>query len=165
MEPRNPITRRAALVGTLAIMGREADAQTDGFRVVRAREDGYDGEAEGPVLRVRRGEELKIRLVNALSFPTSIHWHGVRAPNAMDGTPLTQALLAPGASFDYRFAPPDAGTFWFHPPLRTKLDRNLRGLLIVSETQPVDADRDLALAVDVIDSKFHINGTTGLDIS
>ena len=45
-----------------------------------------------------------------------MHWHGVRLPNAMDGVPhLTQPPVAPGASFDYRFRPPDAGTFWYRP--------------------------------------------------
>ena len=52
-----------------------------------------------------------MRLVNELPEPTSIHWHGVRLPNAMDGVPhLTQPPVAPGASFDYVFRPPDAGT-------------------------------------------------------
>ena len=74
----------------------------------------------GPTLRVRRGEELRVRLVggmreNGMREPTAVHWHGVRLPNAMDGSPpLTQAPIQPGASFDYRFTPPDAGTFWYH---------------------------------------------------
>ena len=72
------------------------------------------------MLRVRRGEELKVRLVNELAAETAIHWHGVRVPNAMDGTSLTQKPVAPGASFDYRFTPPDAGTFWYRPPIRTR---------------------------------------------
>ena len=60
-----------------------------------------------------------MRLVNELPEPTSVHWHGVRLPNAMDGVPqLTQPPVAPGASFDYRFRPPDAGTFWYHAPVR-----------------------------------------------
>src|SRR5712691_13031183 len=107
MAPFNPITRRAVLAGTLALVGSPSAAQTDGFRVIRARDGGYDGESPGPVLRVRRGEEVKVRLISELSFQTSIHWHGVRVPNAMDGTSLTQQSVAPGGSFDYRFAPTD----------------------------------------------------------
>ncbi len=135
-----------------------------GFRVIRAREGGYDGAAPGPVLRIRRGEELKVRLVNELPGATAIHWHGVRVPNAMDGTSLTQKAIAPGASFDYRFTPPDAGTFWFRPPAPIAQSRALHGLLIVDETQPVDVDRDVALILDAVDSKFTANGLAGLDI-
>ena len=59
-------------------------------------------------MRVRQGDEVKVRLVNDLSQPTTVHWHGVRLRNAMDGVPnLTQPPVAPGASFDYRFAAPD----------------------------------------------------------
>ena len=56
-----------------------------------------------------------MRLINELPEPTSIHWHGVRLPDAMDGVPhLVQPPVVPGASFDYVFRPPDAGTFWYH---------------------------------------------------
>ena len=74
---------------------------------------GYDGRVPGPLLRLRQGDELKVRLVNELQQPTVVHWHGLRLPNAMDGVPhLTQMPIEPGAAFDYRFVPPDAGTFW-----------------------------------------------------
>ena len=78
--------------------------------MLRARADArppiwsYDGAVPGPTLRLKRGEELRVRLVNELPEPTTIHWHGVRLPNSMDGVPhLTQPPVAPGASFDYRF--------------------------------------------------------------
>ena len=76
---------------------------------------GYDGTVPGPTLRVKQGEEIKLRLVNGLNQATTVHWHGLRLPNAMDGVPhLTQKPIEPGQSFDYHFAPPDAGTFWYH---------------------------------------------------
>jgi FtsP/CotA-like multicopper oxidase with cupredoxin domain len=78
---------------------------------------GYEGAVPGPLLRVKRGGELRLRLINELPDPTAIHWHGVRVPNFMDGAPgLTQTAVPPGARFDYRFRPPDAGTFWYHAP-------------------------------------------------
>jgi len=127
----------------------------EGLRIIRARPSdsepdawGYDGAVPGPLLRVRRGEEIAVRLVNELPEPTAVHWHGVRLANAMDGVPgLTQPPIAPGASFDYRFIAPDAGTFWYHPPLDsgTQLDRGLAGVLLVEEAVPVDVDRDLAI--------------------
>ena len=61
----------------------------------------YEGQCPGPLLKVKQGETLKVRLINQLSKSTMIHWHGVRVPNAMDGTELTQRPVAPGESFDY----------------------------------------------------------------
>ena len=111
---------------------------------------GYDGAAPGPTLRVKQGREVTIRLVNDLPEPTCVHWHGVHLPNAMDGIPgLTQAPIAAGASFDYRFTPPDAGTFWYHPPadFAGQLGRGLAGALVVEEAATVDVDRDVALVL------------------
>ena len=80
-----------------------------------------------------------------------MHWHGLRLPNAMDGVPkLTQAPILPGASFDYHFAPPDAGTFWYHTHFLSseQLARGLYGVLVVEEHEPVKVDRDLMLVID-----------------
>jgi FtsP/CotA-like multicopper oxidase with cupredoxin domain len=169
MRRFNPTTRRAVIAGTsltatLALLGVPARAQSDGFRTIRARDTGYDGTVPGPVLRVKRGEEVKVRLVNESADETAIHWHGVRVPNAMDGTALTQRPVPPGASFDYRFRPPDAGTFWYHPPIRTPNNRALYGLLIVDEPRPADVDRDLALILDASSAGFTANGLASLDI-
>jgi FtsP/CotA-like multicopper oxidase with cupredoxin domain len=139
---------------------------TDGFRILRARPGtallrgdtepptpiwGYDGEVPGPTLRMKRGAELKIRIINELPDSTLVHWHGVRVPNAMDGVPhLIQEPIAPGKRFDYRFKPPDAGTFWYHTHFRSpeQLERGLYGPLIVEESEPVDVDRDVMLVFD-----------------
>ncbi len=137
------------------------------FRVLRARPQakftgseekpatslvGYDGTIPGPVLRAKQGDELGLRLFNELDEPTSVHWHGVRLPNGMDGVPdLTQPPLMPGTRFDYRFAPPDAGTFWYHAHSPEQVDRGLYGALIVEERQPVDVDRDVALVLGMPD--------------
>ena len=112
---------------------------------------GYDGLSPGPTLRVKQGEELKVRLVNDLDQPTVIHWHGLRIDNAMDGVPhLTQMPVAPGQSFDYRFTPPDAGTFWYHTHFGSseQLARGLYGVLIVEEPDAPPVDRDLMLVID-----------------
>src|SRR5262245_105119 len=113
------LSRRDVLLGSgcaLATFAARARAERapDGFTVLRASTAGFDGAVPGPVIRARRGGEVKVRLVNGLDEPTALHWHGVRLPNAMDGgSPLTGPPVAPGASFDYRFAAPDAGTFWY----------------------------------------------------
>ncbi len=70
----------------------------------------YAGTTPGPLLRLRKGEELKLRFVNRLAEPTALSFPGLRTANASAGYGgLTGARLAPGASVDIRFAPPDAG--------------------------------------------------------
>lgn len=111
----------------------------------------YEAQVPGPVLRYRRGDVLDLELHNALPDPTTIHWHGIRLPNAMDGVPgLTQDAVAPGETFRYRFALPDAGTYWYHPHWGTpeQLERGLAGALIVEDDEPPAVDRDLVWLLD-----------------
>ena len=136
LTPASVVSRRHVLAGAGAAvtcfglpagLGAQPIANLEGFQTLHAHAGsmrlspdgadispiwGYEGAAPGPLLRVGRGEELRVRLINAHPASTAIHWHGVRVPNLMDGVPgLTQAAVAPGATFDYRFQPPDAGTF------------------------------------------------------
>ncbi len=111
----------------------------------------YNGQVPGPVLRVRLGEELQVRLINELPQPTTIHWHGVRVPNAMDGVPgVTQDPVQPGESFTYTFVPKDAGTFWFHPHVRgaEQVERGLYGVLIVEDATPLPYSREEVWVLD-----------------
>jgi FtsP/CotA-like multicopper oxidase with cupredoxin domain len=106
----------------------------------------YDGRVPGPTLRLRQGEPVRIVVENKLDEDTTVHWHGIRLPNAMDGVPgLTQPPIRPGGSFTYAFTPPDAGTFWYHPHANSlrQLGRGLAGVLIVEEPEPVAVDRDI----------------------
>jgi len=112
---------------------------------------GFGGSVPGPVLRLRQGEELAILLRNELDQPTAVHWHGIRIDNAMDGVVgMTQEAIAPGESFEYRFTPPDAGTYWYHSHNRSweQMARGLYGLLIVEEREPPAVDRELLLVAD-----------------
>ena len=111
----------------------------------------YDGRVPGPVIRARQGRKLRIEFENKLEEPTTVHWHGLRIPNAMDGVPeLTQPPIQPGERFVYEFVPPDAGTFWYHPHLRSdvQLARGLYGALVVDEAKPPKVDRDLLWVLD-----------------
>jgi FtsP/CotA-like multicopper oxidase with cupredoxin domain len=104
----------------------------------------YNGTVPGPEIRLRQGERLRVTVENRLEEETTVHWHGLRVPNAMDGVPhLTQPPIAPGESFVYEFDVPDAGTFWYHPHARSfeQVGRGLAGALIVEEQEPVAADR------------------------
>jgi Putative multicopper oxidases len=67
----------------------------------------YNGALPGPELRVKQGEVVQAELINALPEPTSIHWHGIRLSNGMDGVSmLTQPPVAAGERFQYLFVPP-----------------------------------------------------------
>ena len=106
----------------------------------------FNGSAPGPELRVRQGDTLRVRVRNAVPQPTTVHWHGIRLPNAMDGVPhLTQLPIAPGGEFQYAFVLPDAGTYWYHPHERSheQVARGLYGALIVEEHAPLPVDRDV----------------------
>ena len=112
---------------------------------------GYDGRVPGPTIRVRQGQRVVRRFVNALPQPTTVHWHGIRIENTMDGAPeLTQPLVQPGGEFLYEFAAPDAGTYWYHPHHRTfeQLARGLYGALVVEEPDAPEVDREEVLLLD-----------------
>ncbi|MFZ9439468.1 MAG: multicopper oxidase domain-containing protein, partial [Hylemonella sp.] len=105
----------------------------------------YNGQYPGPVLSWRQGDTLRVRLHNDLPQPTTVHWHGIRVPNAYDGVPgMTQDPVQPGKQFDYRFVVPDAGTYWYHPHVNTieQIGRGLIGALVVHERKPPEVDAD-----------------------
>jgi len=111
----------------------------------------YDGRVPGPEIRVRQGDRLRVSVRNGLTEETTVHWHGLRVPNAMDGVPhLTQAPIAPGETFTYEFDAVDAGTFWYHPHQRSfeQVGRGLYGPLIVEEANPPRGDRELLWVLD-----------------
>lgn len=106
----------------------------------------YGGALQGNLLRLKQGVPVRIVVENGLDKETTVHWHGIRLNNAMDGVPgLTQPPIKPGEHFTYEFTPPDAGTFWFHPHANSleEIGRGLAGALIVEEREPVAVDRDL----------------------
>jgi len=106
-----------------------------------------DGEVP-PVLRLRRGDPFALRLDNRLDEPTTIHWHGLRIDNRMDGVPfLTQPYVYGGDGFDYAFTPPDAGTYWYHPHCNTltQMGRGLAGVLVVEDPSDPTFDAEIVL--------------------
>jgi FtsP/CotA-like multicopper oxidase with cupredoxin domain len=111
----------------------------------------FNGAAPGPLLRYRQGDRLQATLRNGLAQGTTVHFHGIRMPVAMDGVPgLTQDAVATGGTFDYDFDLPDAGTFWYHPHANSaeQVGRGLYGALIVEELEPPAVDRDLLWVLD-----------------
>ncbi|HYF54113.1 MAG TPA: multicopper oxidase family protein [Salinarimonas sp.] len=107
----------------------------------------FGGTVPGPILRARQGDRLVVEVENHLPVDTTVHWHGLRLPHAMDGVPhVTQdPIPARGGRFVYAFDLPDAGTFWYHPHLSSAeaVGRGLAGALVVEERAPLPVDRDL----------------------
>ena len=106
----------------------------------------YDGGVPGPLIRARQGEPIRIVVENSLGEDTTVHWHGIRLPIAMDGVPgISQPPIASGQHFTYEFTAPDAGTFWYHPHADSlqQLGRGMAGAFIVDEPQPIAVDRDV----------------------
>ena len=77
---------------------------------------GYNGQSPGPTIEVVEGDRVRIYVTNKLPEHTSIHWHGQRLPNGMDGvTGLNQPGIEPGKTFVYEFVARRPGTFMYHP--------------------------------------------------
>ena len=101
----------------------------------------YNGQIPGPMIRVTQGDRIRVILKNELPDPTSIHWHGVRVPNNMDGVAepaITQQPVKPGETFTYEFAAKDAGTFFYHSHVETdrQIPAGLSGSFIVEPRRP-----------------------------
>ena len=112
----------------------------------------YNNTTPGPLLKAKKGEFLEVEFINRLDQPTTIHWHGIRNLNEMDGVPdLTQSALEPGEQFTYRFPVNDAGTFWYHAHNRSweQVARGLYGALIVlDDDETFEDDRDHLIVAD-----------------
>nr|WP_288357922.1 multicopper oxidase family protein [uncultured Pseudomonas sp.] len=143
-------------------LGRPFDRKTHDYELIAAPHDielvpghvtpawTFGGQAPGVELRCRQGDELRVRFINHLPEPTTIHWHGIRLPLEMDGVPyVSQAPVLPGEFFDYRFVTPDAGSYWYHPHESSakQLGRGLVGPLIIEEREPTGFKHERTLCL------------------
>ncbi|MEO5676560.1 MAG: multicopper oxidase domain-containing protein, partial [Usitatibacter sp.] len=77
---------------------------------------GYNGQSPGPTIEVVEGDRVRIFVTNRLPEHTTIHWHGQRLPNGMDGVGgLNQPHIPVGKTFVYEFEARRPGTFMYHP--------------------------------------------------
>ncbi|MGB3170803.1 MAG: multicopper oxidase family protein [Rhodococcus sp. (in: high G+C Gram-positive bacteria)] len=137
----------AASMGTVDLGGRLVNTWT------------YGSGAVAPELRMSVGEKMVASVTNSLPSDTSIHWHGIRIRNDMDGVPpVTQEPIVAGSTFEYSFIAPDPGTHWYHSHSGLQADRGLFGALIVED--PEDASGADADAVLVLDDWVDGLGTT-----
>ncbi len=99
----------------------------------------FNQQIPGPRIRITEGDRIRIRVTNNLPESTTVHWHGLILPNAMDGpAEITQEPIQPGESFTYEFVAQQAGTFFYHT--HDHIDRQqtlgLYGALIIDPRTP-----------------------------
>ena len=109
---------------------------------------GYNGNVPGPTIEVTQGDRVRIVLHNKLPEPTSIHWHGIEVPPAMDGVPfISQPMIEPGESFTYEFTLHQHGTFFYHSHGAMQQMMGTIGLFIIHPQTPQTprCDKDFGL--------------------
>jgi FtsP/CotA-like multicopper oxidase with cupredoxin domain len=143
--------------------GKPADVWT--FRDAAAER----GAIPGPLLEANLGDRIIVHFTNRLPDATTVHWHGLRVPNAADGTPLAQVMVEPGASYDYDFTARDAGLFWYHPHMEAdvQIERGLYAPIVIhGPVEPaVAADRVFVLDDVKLESTGQLSTVTNnLDV-
>jgi FtsP/CotA-like multicopper oxidase with cupredoxin domain len=117
---------------------------------------GYNGQSPGPTIEVVEGDRVRMFVTNRLPEKTSIHWHGQRLPNGMDGVSgLTQPAIMPGKTFVYEFVAKRPGTFMYHPHAdeMTQMAMGLMGSWIThfKDTKFMPVDRDFVFLLNAYD--------------
>ena len=110
----------------------------------------YNGSLPGPLLKAKVGDRVIVHFKNNLSEETTIHWHGLRISDQMDGSPRMQNPVKPGGEFTYDFTVPDAGSYWYHPHINTaeQVEKGLYAPIVVfdpAKDPTYDAERFLVL--------------------
>ena len=107
-----------------------------------------NGSIPGPTLHWREGDNVTIRVSNALDEDTSLHWHGILLPAGMDGVPgLSFPGIRPGETFTYRFTVRQSGTYWYHSHSGFQEQKGLYAPLLIqpAEPEPFRYDREHTL--------------------
>ncbi|OPA77725.1 copper oxidase [Paenibacillus selenitireducens] len=128
---------------------------------IRLKGLGYNGSIPGPTIMVYPGDQVNIRVSNQLDEGTSVHWHGLDVPNAMDGVPCIEPspVIPPNYYYEYRFTvvnPP--GTHMYHSHFNSipQIMGGLAGAFIILDPpgHGLCVDRDYFIMLH----EFHLNG-------
>jgi len=110
---------------------------------------GYNGRTPGPTIEAVEGDRVRILVTNKLPEPTSVHWHGIRLPNGMDGVSgLNQKSIQPGETYAYEFTLRQHGTQMYHPHADETLQMamGMEGFFIIHPRKEKERiDRDFAI--------------------
>jgi len=123
---------------------------------MRANLWGYNGQSPGPTIEVVEGDRVRMYVTNRLAEATSIHWHGQRLPNGMDGVSgLNQPPIKPGQTFVYEFQAQRAGTFMYHPHAdeTTQMAMGMMGFWVThpNNAELMQVDRDYVFLLNAYD--------------
>ncbi|WP_309661856.1 copper resistance system multicopper oxidase, partial [Sphingomonas sp.] len=111
---------------------------------------GINGTVPGPLLRLKEGQPARLRVTNTLNVDSSIHWHGVLVPFAMDGVPgISFPGIAARSTFNYEFPVVQSGTYWYHSHSGYQEQDGLYGPIIIEPAgpDPVAFDREHVLVL------------------
>ena len=117
---------------------------------------GINGTVPGPLIRLKEGQNVRLRVTNALrtkrggDLQTSIHWHGLLVPFAMDGVPgISFPGIQPGTTFDYAFPIQQSGTYWYHSHSGYQEQEGVYGPIVIdpADPDPVAYDREHVLVL------------------
>ena len=109
-----------------------------------------NGTVPGPLLRFKEGSDAIIRVTNALTEPTSLHWHGLIVPNQMDGVPgVTFDGIPAGETFTYKYSIKQYGTYWYHSHSGLQEQVGIYGPMIIDpiEPEPFRYDREFVIVL------------------
>ncbi|MFG6415122.1 multicopper oxidase family protein [Roseateles sp. DC23W] len=119
---------------------------------------GYNGQSPGPTIEVVEGDRVRLYVTNRLPEATTMHWHGQRLPNGMDGVSgLTQPPIPPGKTWVYEFVARRPGTFMYHPHAdeMVQMAMGMMGLWIThpkaKHPHIATVDRDYAFLLNAYD--------------
>ena len=106
-----------------------------------------NGSLPAPILRWKEGDTVTLRVTNLLPETSSIHWHGLILPSAMDGVPgIADGFkgIKPGETFTYKFPVIQSGTYWYHSHSGFQEQTGLYGAIVIDprEPEPFTYDRD-----------------------
>ena len=130
-----PLTdARAAGVQEMNLLIRESPIQIGRRRAVAT---AVNGTVPGPLLRFREGDDVVLRVSNALADDSSIHWHGLILPPEMDGVPgVSFTGIEPGGTYVYRFPIKQYGTYWYHSHSAFQEQTGVYGPMILDPAEP-----------------------------
>jgi FtsP/CotA-like multicopper oxidase with cupredoxin domain len=123
---------------------------------MRAHLWGYNGQSPGPTIEVVEGDRVRMFVTNRLAEHTSVHWHGQRLPNGMDGVAgLNQPSIKPGQTYVYEFVAQRSGTFMYHPHAdeTTQMAMGMMGFWVTHPKDPklMPVDRDYVFLLNAYD--------------
>ncbi|MGE0275982.1 MAG: copper resistance system multicopper oxidase [Nitrospiraceae bacterium] len=114
-----------------------------------------NGMIPGPIIRLKEGQDITLRVANQLKEISSIHWHGILLPPEMDGVPgVSFGGINPGTTFIYRFPIKQNGTYWFHSHSGGQELQGMYAPMVIDPIQPEAFQYDRDYVVMLSDWSF-----------